>query len=97
MPFEKGTGGRPKGAANKSTILVKTAFAEAFDELQKDPEVKLSAWGKENPTEFYKLASKLIPVQIDAAVNQNVNLLNIDPLANIDDTSYNGDTEDSGA
>jgi len=64
MPFEPGQGGRPKGAANKSTILVKDAFAQAFSEMQSDPTVSLAAWGKDNPTEFYKLASKLIPIQV---------------------------------
>lgn len=64
MAFKPGEGGRPTGAANKTTKLVKERFAEAFDLLQEDDEVKLSVWGKANPTEFYKLASKLIPVQI---------------------------------
>ncbi|HCN84021.1 MAG TPA: hypothetical protein DIT07_10445 [Sphingobacteriaceae bacterium] len=72
MAYAKGEGGRPKGAANKSTILVKDAFAEAFTILQQDAEVKLSVWGKENPTEFYKLASKLIPTQMDIAANINL-------------------------
>lgn len=64
MAFKEGEGGRPKGATNKTTKLVKEVFADAFNTLQDDPDVKLSAWGKKNPTEFYKLASKLIPVQL---------------------------------
>lgn len=63
-PFEKGNPGKPKGAVSKTTKLVKEVFAEAFTELQSDKEVKLAAWGKKNPTEFYKLASKLIPIQL---------------------------------
>ena len=68
-PFEPGNTGRPKGAVNKSTKLVKEVFAEVFDKLQTDEEAKqkradLESWAKANPTEFYKLASKLIPVQI---------------------------------
>jgi hypothetical protein len=63
-PFEKGNPGKPKGAVSKTTKLVKEVFAEVFTELQSDPTAKLSAWGKQNPTEFYKLASKLIPIQI---------------------------------
>ncbi len=39
-------------------------FAEVFNELQSEPKVSLKEWAKENPTDFYKLASKLIPVQI---------------------------------
>jgi hypothetical protein len=65
MPFEKGKApGRPKGAQNRATITVKDAFAAAFSKLQDDPAVCLVEWGKENPTEFYKLASKLIPMQV---------------------------------
>lgn len=62
--FGEGNTGKPKGAVNKTTKLVKEVFAEVFSELQLDPEAKLSAWGKKNPTEFYKLASKLIPIQL---------------------------------
>lgn len=65
--FGKGNPGKPKGALNKTTKLVKEVFAEAFAELQNDESVKLAVWGKENPTEFYKLASKLIPTQMNIA------------------------------
>jgi len=63
--FEKGNPGKPKGAITKSTKLVKDVFADAFTELQKDKAVNLIAWGKENPTEFYKIVSRLIPMQVD--------------------------------
>lgn len=53
--------GRVKGVQNKLTRSVKDAFEAAFHALQKDPKGKLSAWAKANPTDFYKLASKLIP------------------------------------
>jgi hypothetical protein len=70
--FGKGNPGKPKGALNKTTKLVKEVFADAFNELQQDEAVKLAVWGKENPTEFYKLASKLIPTQMDIAANVNL-------------------------
>lgn len=57
-------GGRQKGTPNKATATVKEAFAEAFEILQSDEESNLIQWGKENTTEFYKLASKLIPLQV---------------------------------
>lgn len=72
MPFEKGQGGRPRGAQNKSSITVKDAFAEAFCELQEDPKAKLVEWAKKNTTEFYKLASKLIPMQVSADIDNNI-------------------------
>lgn len=68
MPYKKGESGnpdgKPKGVKNKLTTSVKEAFKIAFDELQGDDQHKLSEWAKSNPTEFYKLASKLIPTEI---------------------------------
>lgn len=63
-PFKKGNPGKPKGAVMKSTKLIKDVFADVFDQLQQDKKANLLAWGKENTTEFYKLCSKLIPIQI---------------------------------
>lgn len=64
MPFKKGNKGRPEGAVNKLTKTVRDTFAEVFNELQEDPNVKLSAFGKKFPKEFYAMASKLIPTEI---------------------------------
>lgn len=64
----KKIGGRQKGTPNKLTATVKEAFQAAFDELQQDPATKLSAWGKENPTDFYKVASKLIPTEVSGSL-----------------------------
>jgi hypothetical protein len=70
--FEKGNNGKPKGALNKSTKTVKEAFTSAFEDMQEDPAVKLAVWGKENPTEFYKLCSKLIPTAMDVKLDNNI-------------------------
>lgn len=64
VPFKEGNPGKPKGAVNKTTKLVKEVFATVFSELQEDPKANLKTWGSQNPTEFYKLASKLIPIQL---------------------------------
>jgi hypothetical protein len=74
MPFKKGDdkiGGRKEGTPNKSTLLmmsVKDIVLAAFHDMQADPRVNILAWGKENPTDFYKIAAKLIPQQINAEV-----------------------------
>lgn len=60
-PGQPKTGGRKKGVPNKTTSEVKKALTEAFDKMGGIP--SLVEWGKENPTEFYKLWVKLIPVQ----------------------------------
>lgn len=63
MPFQKGNklGGRPKGSPNKLTKSAREAFQLAFDaQGGSDGLVK---WAKKNPTEFYKLYARLIPIE----------------------------------
>ncbi len=55
-------GGRKKGVPNKVTADVKAALSAAFAGMGG---VKaFTAWGRENPTEFYKLWAKLLPVEL---------------------------------
>jgi hypothetical protein len=71
MGFEKGhqkIGGKVKGTPNKLTRTVKETVLAVFDDLQADPKANLLSWGKENPTEFYKIAAKLIPTEVNANV-----------------------------
>lgn len=65
MPNHKGAtkvGGRQKGTPNKETACMRKAWTEAFDALGGSG--NLAEWAKKNQTEFYKLASKLIPTTI---------------------------------
>jgi hypothetical protein len=62
--FKEGNKGKPVGAVNKTTRIVKEVFAQVFSDLQDDPKANLKVWAKDNPTEFYKLSSKLLPIQI---------------------------------
>ena len=68
MAYKKGeTGnakGRPKGIPNKLTQTVKDVFAQVFSELQEHPTANLKTWAESNESEFYKLASKMIPTQL---------------------------------
>lgn len=77
MPFQKGQGGRPKGAVNKTTAKAKEAFQLAFEELGGvDAMVK---WAKRDPDNlrvFYSLYSKLIPVDVQTD-GEKVNALTI--------------------
>ena len=77
-PFKPGEGGRPPGVQNKLTRTVKETVLAVFNELQEDPKVKLSAWAKHEPTEFYKIAAKLIPTEVQAKVQGTVNNFIID-------------------
>lgn len=71
MPFEKGhklAKGRPLGSSNVYTRTIKDVVLETFALLQNEPGADLLSWGKENPTEFYKIAARLIPTQIEASI-----------------------------
>lgn len=73
MPHKKGhtnnPNGRPKGSQNKVTKSIREHFSAAFDLLQQDEQHNLVNWAKTNPTEFYRLSSKLIPTKLEADVN----------------------------
>lgn len=70
--FEKGNAGKPKGATNLLTRTVKERVLEVFNELQEDSEANLLSWAKTEPTEFYKIAAKLIPHDINAKIEGKI-------------------------
>jgi hypothetical protein len=77
MGFEKGkprpeNAGRKEGSVNKLTKTVKERVLEVFNELQEDSEANLLSWAKTEPTEFYKIAAKLIPADINAKVEGKI-------------------------
>jgi len=61
----KHAGGRPKGSPNRVTRTVREAFERAFLRLQTSPRAALHEWAVRNPTEFYKLAARLIPAEMN--------------------------------
>jgi len=77
------TGGRQVGTPNKVTASVKAAFAQAFDEM--GGAQALVTWGKDNPTDFYKLASKLIPLDVQQSGGISLNITTGVPRASTDD------------
>lgn len=73
MAFKKGeprpvNAGRKEGSVNKLTKTVKETVLAVFNDLQNDPKANLLKWAKDTPTEFYKIASKLIPTEVNAQV-----------------------------
>ena len=72
-------GGRRKGSVNHFTRSVREVIAETFDQLQIVPGVNLLDWATENPTEFYKLAAKLIPLQVETETKEPGVLIQIIP------------------
>lgn len=62
------TGGREKGTPNKSTAAIREAMLSVFAELQaetgKGDHGHMLEWARGNATDFYKLSSKLLPLQV---------------------------------
>lgn len=68
--FKKGEGGRPKGVQNHLTRTVKETVLAVFNDLQTDPKVNLKSFAKKYPRDFYMIASRLIPTEINARFNK---------------------------
>jgi len=67
--FKKGNPGRPKGAQNRLSKSVKETVLEVFQKLQEPGSVvSLEEWAQKEPSEFYRIAAKLIPTDIKADV-----------------------------
>src|SRR5688572_28211666 len=61
------TGGRKKGTPNKSNAAIREAMLAVFAELQAEAGGEnghFLEWARGNSTDFYKLASKLLPYQV---------------------------------
>ena len=59
-------GGSRKGVPNKSTAAVKEALAFAYQGI--GGHERFRDWAAENPTEFYKLYSKQLPLEHSGSV-----------------------------
>jgi hypothetical protein len=72
-----------KRGAGKLTATVKSVFEDTFKQLQKDPKKPhaLAKWAEAEPTEFYKLAAKLIPTELKGELNHNHKLPGLDVVA----------------
>ena len=58
--------GRKKGSQNRFTSEIKDAVLDTFKAL--GGVTHMTKWAEKNPTDFYRIASKLIPQQINADV-----------------------------
>jgi hypothetical protein len=64
MAYGHKTGGRQRGTPNKVT----TAFKDAVRTVYKDigGNAAFAQWAQDNPTDFYRIAARLIPTEIAA-------------------------------
>lgn len=61
MALGKKTGGRKKGSVNKLTRAFREAVQTVYHDIGGDK--AFARWAKATPTEYYKIAARLIPVE----------------------------------
>lgn len=78
--FAKGNTGRPKGAMNKTTALLKDAILKAAEQAGNDIEDKagmvayLKKQAQEQPAAFMSLLGKVLPMQIQGDAENPLNI-----------------------
>ena len=85
--------GRLKGEPNKLTKSVKEVIASVFNELQemnekgapRYPGAYMLNWAKNEPGEFYRLAARLIPTELQGTAPLTIQLINFADLPDRDD------------
>ena len=76
MPFQPGkpkTGGRQPGTPNRVTGAFREAVQIVYDRLGSHD--AFLEWARENPTEYYRIASRLIPVEIKSDEDRTVRVI----------------------
>jgi hypothetical protein len=61
------TGGRQLGTPNKITTAFKQAVQIVYDDI--GGHAAFAAWARDNQTDFYRIASRLIPTEITSLDN----------------------------
>jgi len=68
----KKTGGRQIGTPNNVTAIFKDAVRTVYTDIGGN--TAFAAWAKENPTEFYRIAARLIPTEM-ASQGTSINVI----------------------
>ena len=76
MPFEKGkpkTGGRQPGSPNRFTGTFREAISVVYDGL--GGHAAFLEWAKKNRSEYYRIASRLIPAEMREGAREPIRVL----------------------
>lgn len=76
--------GRPEGSQNKLTASFKELVQKTFQQLEDEGD-GMHKWAKENKSDFYKIASKLIPTEM--ALKADITQIEIEKTI-ITDTNF---------
>jgi hypothetical protein len=74
MPQGYKTGGRQQGTPNRITTAFKQAVQIVYDEI--GGHAAFATWARENQTDFYRIASRLIPTEITSPDNSVTIIVN---------------------
>jgi hypothetical protein len=72
-PGRNKSGGRKPGVTNKFTGTMREAVQIVYHEMGGHEE--FTRWAKRNPGEFYRIASRLIPVEIQKTTDNTINVI----------------------
>ncbi len=66
------SGGRQVGTPNKVTAIFKDAVRTVYEDIGGN--AAFAEWAKENPTDFYRIAARLIPTEM-ASQGTSINVI----------------------
>jgi len=66
-------GGRQRGTPNRITTAFKDAVRFVYDDI--GGHSAFAAWARENPTEFYKIAARLIPSEVNVKADNTLTVI----------------------
>ena len=69
------SGGRVAGTPNKVTATVKDNIIAVFNRL--DGTAGMAKWAIDNPTQFYQIYAKLLPMDINANLTGDLSITHI--------------------
>lgn len=67
------TGGRQAGTPNKVTAAFKDAVRIVYEDI--GGHAAFAAWARECPTEFYKIAARLIPSEVNVSNDKGITVI----------------------
>jgi len=66
------TGGRQVGTPNKVTTIFKDAVRTVYEDI--GGHTAFAEWAKEHPTDFYRIAARLIPTETASKEDTNLTI-----------------------
>lgn len=67
------TGGRTKGTPNKITAAFKDAVRTVYEDIGGN--TAFAEWARANPGDFYRIAARLIPTEVQPAGNGRLTVI----------------------